>query len=409
MAKLTTGAARQSTKAFSSAGDRASRLSEAARAYLKPKRGQPQPSIAALAQQFSVPYATLHGQQGVGVIKTALLAAVKRTVKATARKGEADPFQGKAPGEKWRRGFMRRQGLALRKATPVTKNRRQAAANPGVMGAWFDEQLLPMLDRVCISRNTAGERVQLPYSQCPERIFNLDETGIQADITCVAWGSADGQVMPPNFVYAGKQLSHNALGATHFYPRSAIILKEGTHMMEGRLFPKLLDVMAAQIPGGVSPTKRALLVLDGHASRFSAETNSVKAVYQRLLGQAAYEAGVNGFNPAPSQIISLVDTAMHYSVGFSCEPLQRAFLETGLHPPSKETMLAAAAASMVGGKQQAAFKPWTPMNLTTDMLDAAVQRSAILQPSLRFSAEDRFYYQHEVVARAAKKAVKKSK
>ncbi|KAJ9519162.1 hypothetical protein QJQ45_007706 [Haematococcus lacustris] len=496
MAKLTTGAAGQSTKASSSAGDRASRLSEAARAYLKPKRGQPQPSIAALAQQFSVPYATLHGvikrggvvakrgrptvlsavaeqqlrdmvveaqQQGVGVTKTALLAAVKRTVKATARKGEADPFQGKVPGEKWRRGFMRRRGLALRKATPVTKNRRQAAANPGVLGAWFDEQLLPMLDRVCISRNTAGERVQLPYSQCPERIFNLDETGIQAEchervlavkgaqhvfqgaaanakrsITCVAWGSADGQVMPPNFVYAGKQLSHNALGATHFYPRSAIILKEGTHMMDGRLFPKLLDVMAAQIPGGVSPTKRALLVLDGHASRFSAETkeaarrhgfdllvlpaqctsflqpwdqlfSSVKAVYQRLLGQAAYEAGVNGFNPAPSQIISLVDTAMHYSVGFSCEPLQRAFLKTGLHPPSKETMLAAAAASMVGGKQQAAFKPWTPMNLTTDMLDAAVQRSAILQPSLRFPAEDRFYFKHEVVARAAKKAVKKSK
>ncbi|KAJ9511802.1 hypothetical protein QJQ45_022678 [Haematococcus lacustris] len=413
----------QSTKASSSAGDRASRLSEAARAYLKPKWGQPQPSIAALAQQFSVPYATLQGvikrggvvakrgrpivlsavaeqqlrdmvvgaqQQGVGVTKTALLAAVKRTVKATARKGEADPFQGKAPGEKWRRGFMRRQGLALRKATPVTKNRRQAAANPG------------------------------------------------RSITCVAWGSADGQVMPPNFVYAGKQLSHNALGATHFYHRSAIIVKEGTHMMDGRLFPKLLDVMAAQIPGGVSPTKRALLVLDGHASRFSAETkeaarrhgfdllvlpaqctsflqpwdqlfSSVKAVYQRLLGQAAYEAGVNGFNPAPSQIISLVDTAVHYSVGFSCEPLQRALLKTGLHPPSKETMLAAAAASMVGGKQQAAFKPWTSMNLTTDMLDAAVQRSAILQPSLRFPAEDRFYFKHEVVARAAKKAVKKSK
>ncbi|KAJ9529994.1 hypothetical protein QJQ45_023222 [Haematococcus lacustris] len=195
MAKLTTGAAGQSTKASSSAGDRASRLSEAARAYLKPKRGQPQPSIAALAQQFSVPYATLHGvikrggvvatrgrptvlsavaeqqlrdmvvgaqQQGVGVTKTALLAAVKRTVKATARKGEADPFQGKAPGEKWRQGF------------------------------------------------------------------------------------------------------------------------------------------------------------------------------------------------------------------------------------------------------KAAFKPWTPMNLTTDMLDAAVQRSAILQPSLRFPAEDRFYFKHEVVARAAKKAVKKS-
>ncbi|KAJ9512576.1 hypothetical protein QJQ45_018922 [Haematococcus lacustris] len=140
MTKLTTRAAGQSTKASSSAGDRASRLSEAARAYLKPKRGQPQPSIAALAQQFSVPYATLHGvikrggvvakrgrptvlsavaeqqlrdmvvgaqQQGVGVTKTALLAAVRTTQRVTERKGKVDPFKGKAPGKKWRQGFMR--------------------------------------------------------------------------------------------------------------------------------------------------------------------------------------------------------------------------------------------------------------------------------------------------------------
>ncbi|KAJ9534345.1 hypothetical protein QJQ45_016039, partial [Haematococcus lacustris] len=146
MAKLTTGAAGQSTKASSSAGDRASRLSEAARAYLKPKRGQPQPSIAALAQQFSVPYATLHGvikrggvvakrgrptvlsavgeqqlrdmvvgaqQQGVGVTKTALLAAVRTTQRVTERKGKVDPFKGKAPGKKWRQGFMRAGGSLL--------------------------------------------------------------------------------------------------------------------------------------------------------------------------------------------------------------------------------------------------------------------------------------------------------
>ncbi|KAL6757828.1 hypothetical protein V8C86DRAFT_3094486 [Haematococcus lacustris] len=38
------------------------------------------------------------------------------------------------------------------------------------------------------------------------------------------------------------------------------------------------------------------------------------------------------------------------------------------------------------------------------MLRVAAQRSAQPQPSLRFPAEDRFYFKHEVVAEAAKKA-----
>ncbi|KAJ9514339.1 hypothetical protein QJQ45_012261 [Haematococcus lacustris] len=376
MAKLTTGASRQSSLAQDSTGERAKRLLAAANAYLKVKRGQPQPSMAAVAQEHCVPYATLRRvikrggviakrgrptalsaveeeqlrdlvvrgqQQGVGVTKTALLAAVRTTQRVTERKGKVDPFKGKAPGKKWRQGFMRRQGLSLRKATPVS-----------------------------------------------------------------------------------------------FYPQSSIILKEGTHMMDGRLFPKLLDVMAKQIPGGVSPTNRALLVLDGHASRFSNDTKeaarvhgfdlvilpaqctsflqpwdqlfgSVKAQYQKLLGQAAFLADGEGFNPAPSQIISLVDTAMHYSVGFSMQPLQRAFEKTGLFPPDKDNMLAAATASMEGGRQQPAFKPWVPLTVDAAMLRVAAQRSAQPQPSLRFPAEDRFYFKHEVVAEAAKKAAKANK
>ncbi|KAJ9534610.1 hypothetical protein QJQ45_002892 [Haematococcus lacustris] len=139
--------------------------------------------------------------------------------------------------------------------------------------------------------------------------------------------SPDGRVMPPNFVYAGKQLSHNALGAIHFYPQSSIILKEGTHMMDGRLFPKLLDVMAKQIPGGMgtrfsNDTKEAarthgfdLVILPAQCTPFLQPWDqlfdSVKAQYQKLLGQAAFLASFQGFDPTPSQIISLVDTAIH--------------------------------------------------------------------------------------------------
>ncbi|KAJ9514187.1 hypothetical protein QJQ45_010814 [Haematococcus lacustris] len=100
---------------------------------------------------------------------------------------------------------------------------------------------------------------------------------------------------------------------------------------------------------------------------------------------------------------------MHYSVGFSMQPLQRAFEKTGLYPPNKDNMLAAAAASVEGGKQQPAFKPWIPLAVDDAMLRVAAQRSAQPQPSLRFPAEDRFYFKHEVVAEAAKKAAKARK
>ncbi|KAJ9520392.1 hypothetical protein QJQ45_000143 [Haematococcus lacustris] len=140
------------------------------------------------------------------------------------------------------------------------------------------------------------------YLQRPDRVFNADETGIQPlsgqkvvaergakhvfqaaaanakqSLTCVAWGSADGQVLAPNYISAGTMLTADALGGVAFFPDSAIILKPGTHMMDGQLFPKLLVSMARQIPGGVSKRNRALLLLDGHGSRFSSETRDTAA------------------------------------------------------------------------------------------------------------------------------------
>ncbi|KAJ9510448.1 hypothetical protein QJQ45_015893, partial [Haematococcus lacustris] len=129
-----------SSLAQDSTRERAKRLLAAANAYLKVKRGQPQPSMAAVAREHCVPYATLRRvikrggviakrerptalsaveeeqlrdlvvrgqQQGVGVTKTALLAAVRTTQRVTERKGKVDPFKGEAPGKKWRQGFMR--------------------------------------------------------------------------------------------------------------------------------------------------------------------------------------------------------------------------------------------------------------------------------------------------------------
>ncbi|KAJ9520388.1 hypothetical protein QJQ45_000130 [Haematococcus lacustris] len=205
--------------------------------------------------------------------------------------------------------------------------------------------------------------------------------------------------------------------------------------MDGSVFPKLLVSMAKQVPGGVSIRNRVLLILDGHASRFSADTkgtaaalgfdllilpgqcthflqpwdqlfSSVKASHGKLVSGAAQLAGSGGFRPTLPQRISMIDSALHFSVGFSREPLKRAFAKTGLYPPNKEQLLAAAKASIQGGKGMATLAPWKRLTVTNDMMDAAVRRSAEEQPPLYFRAVDQFYNRQELEEQVSIRAAK---
>ncbi|KAJ9523946.1 hypothetical protein QJQ45_022409 [Haematococcus lacustris] len=353
------------------------------------------------------------GSQEQGqVTKLALLAAVGTIAKARERRDEPPPFGGATPSKKWFSAFMGRHGLTLRKASPLTKARRAAAQKREALEEWFDSKLMPTLKKTCCR----GHR----YLQRPDRVFNADETGFQPlsgqkvvaergakhvflaaaanakqSLTCVAWGSADGQVLAPNYISAGTMLTADALGGVAFFPDSAIILKPGTHMMDGQLFPKLLVSMARQIPGGVSKRNRALLLLDGHGSRFSSETrdtaaalgfdmlifpgqcthflqpwdqlfSSVKASHGKMVAGAAFHAGAEGFSPKLPQRISMVHSALHLS----------------------KQMLEAAAASIKSGKQTTTHAAWK--------VQAAVRRSATAQPLLYDRAVDRFYSKHEL-------------
>ncbi|KAJ9512413.1 hypothetical protein QJQ45_012983 [Haematococcus lacustris] len=460
-------------------------LTAAAQALFKYKRGAKRPSVRAVAKQHGVPRSTLGNfinrggrvakrgrptalteaeelqlvnivkgaqAQGRGVTRLDLLGAVQRACEVRVSKGLPHPFPQASPSSKWISAFMSRHGLSMRKASPQTKARRAAAESQHALTHWYDTQLMPALQKRCNSRQTYLER--------PDRVFNADETGFQPQsnervlaetgskhvfqaaaanpkhsITCVAWGSADGQVLAPNYINAGTMLTANALGGVRFFPNSAIILKPKTHMMDGSVFPKLLVSMAKQVPGGVSIRNRVLLILDGHASRFSADTkgtaaalgfdllilpgqcthflqpwdqlfSSVKASHGKLVSGAAQLAGSGGFRPTLPQRISMIDSALHFSVGFSREPLKRAFAKTGLYPPNKEQLLAAAKASIQGGKGMATLAPWKRLTVTNDMMDAAVRRSAEEQPPLYFRAVDQFYNRQELEEQVSTRAAK---
>ncbi|KAJ9520763.1 hypothetical protein QJQ45_007605 [Haematococcus lacustris] len=485
MARTPSKAVKGSSKASTSAAARPSKLVAAAKAYFKYQRGVARTSQRALAQQHGVSRSTLNRvisrggtlpkqgrptvlvpaeekwlvsmvkgsqEQGQGVTKLALLAAVGTIAKARERRDEPPPFGGATPSKKWFSAFMGRHGLTLRKASPLTKARRAAAQKREALEEWFDSKLMPTLKKTCCRGQT--------YLQRPDRVFNADETGFQPlsgqkvvaergakhvfqaaaanakqSLTCVAWGSADGQVLAPNYISAGTMLTADALGGVAFFPDSAIILKPGTHMMDGQLFPKLLVSMARQIPGGVSKRNRALLLLDGHGSRFSSETrdtaaalgfdmlifpgqcthflqpwdqlfSSVKASHGKMVAGAAFHAGAEGFSPKLPQRISMVDSALHLSVGHSREPLKRAFAKTGLFPPNKKQMLEAAAASIKSGKQKTTHAAWKVLDVSPELVQAAVRRSATAQPLLYDRAVDRFYSKHELGGLVAERGAK---
>jgi hypothetical protein len=78
---------------------------------------------------------------------------------------------------------------------------------------------------------------------------------------------------------------------------------------------------------------------------------------------AALHVGHSGeaeLKPCLSQVISIVDAALYYSVGFSKASLAHTFHKTALFPPSKEQMLQTAKALTAEGKQPRTPKTGSP-------------------------------------------------
>ncbi|GFH12210.1 hypothetical protein HaLaN_07850 [Haematococcus lacustris] len=137
--------------------------------------------------------------------------------------------------------------------------------------------------------------------------------------------------------------------------------------------------------------------------------SSVKANHGKLVAAAAKLPGSGGFRPTLSQRISMIDSALHFSVGFSKEPLKRAFAKTGLYPPSKDQLLAAAKASIQPGKGKVTLAPWKRLVVSNDMMEAAIQRSAEEQPALYFRAVDQFYNREELEEQVSIRAAERGR
>jgi hypothetical protein len=237
------------------------------------------------------------------------------------------------------------------------------------------------------------------FRQCPERIFNLEEAGLQRQAThntrvvaargqktvfmpmdsnkesatMIAIGSADGTVLPPAYIMKGKCLMSNYMGKCEHFPQSAVYMKPETHMMDGQVWIKFLQYLSRQIPGGVSKKNMALLVVDGHESRISLEGieealalgfhvvvlpgnathfmqpwdlcfGAFRRAYSRLFTERCSTSFKSKLD-RPTWI-SLVDSALYNT--FSKRPmrLKEAFQKAGLVPQSLEQTRTAAKATL---------------------------------------------------------------
>jgi hypothetical protein len=233
-----------------------------------------------------------------------------------------------------------------------------------------------------------------PFKDCPERILNLDEAGLQRQAThntrvlanrgqkvvfmptdsnkesatLIAIGSADGTILPPAYIMKGQRHMSSYTAKCIYYPSSGLLLKPETHMMDGKVWIEFLKWLANQIPGGVSLNKKVLLVVDGHESRLSvdgirtAKTLGFEVVvlpgntthfmqpwdqcfgaFRRAYSRLYTERSVTSLQSLDRAAwLSLVDAALFNTFSRTPTLLKDAFRKTGLVPPSVERTLEAA-------------------------------------------------------------------
>ena len=94
-----------------------------------------------------------------------------RTKAAQLASKSKTPFVRGLPSMKWARSFRKRYNLALRKPTPLSKQRRLDAAMLRELKQYFRVHLLPAMQMQW------GGKDSSTFLQTPWRIINLDERG----------------------------------------------------------------------------------------------------------------------------------------------------------------------------------------------------------------------------------------
>lgn len=193
-----------------------------------------------------------------------------------------NPFTNGIPGRSWWVGFRQRHpDLTIRTPEGVDTD-RAIMLWPEIVSSFYDNL----------------EELYNKLNYGPNNIWNCDETGVQAGINCamrviakigtkcvpqliaksrewitvLACVSVTGQAIPGYYLFKSKRNIKNYI--VNCEPRACMAIQEHAWMTK-ELFMAWLKHFAKNVPGGVSPTNRKLLIFDGHGSHVEFKTVEV--------------------------------------------------------------------------------------------------------------------------------------
>ncbi|KAH9291763.1 hypothetical protein KI387_043047 [Taxus chinensis] len=190
-----------------------------------------------------------------------------------------NPFRDGFPGKSWWAGFRKRHpDLAIRTAEGLDRD-RALNLRPAIVTKFYDN--------LAKSYGT--------YSYGAHKIWNCDETGLQAGrncgvrviakrgsrnvpkvipksrewITILCCVNAAGMSIPGFYLFKGKRMIKNYIKNCE---PGACMAAHPNAWMTKELFLNWLCHFARSVPGGVSPNNRHLLIFDGHGSHVALQT-----------------------------------------------------------------------------------------------------------------------------------------
>ncbi|KAH9320446.1 hypothetical protein KI387_015085 [Taxus chinensis] len=190
-----------------------------------------------------------------------------------------NPFKDGLPGKSWWYGFRRRHpDLTIRTAEGLDRD-RAVMLRPRIVAAFYDNL----------------QKMYAANQYGPDKIWNCDETGVQAGrncgmrviaklgcrsvphimsksrewITILCCVNAAGQSIPGFYLFKAKRQLKNYIAGCE---PGACMAAQPHAWMTKELFMNWLHHFARSVPGGVSPKNRHLLIFDGHGSHVALGT-----------------------------------------------------------------------------------------------------------------------------------------
>jgi hypothetical protein len=192
-----------------------------------------------------------------------------------------NPFRNGIPGVGWLRWFRRRHpNLSLRSTQGLEVNRARNLCPENVASLYHNLQTLYArhnysADHIWnydesgaqVGKNGGGTLVFAKRGSKAVHSIILDEREWLSVLTCV---NAVGQYIPHFFIFKDKRMRRNYIQRCE--SNSTMAMPEKA-WMTGRLFSSWIShfVKSLDSQGGISPTNRHLLIMDGHGSHITLE------------------------------------------------------------------------------------------------------------------------------------------